>query len=449
VVLPAIFCLCAWWLEGRWLWRNLIKAGPIFLMSLAASAVSIWTQKLQLATVSDPQWVRTWPERVAASGDAVWFYLGKLIWPYPLMAVYPRWHIAANQGISYLPLLAVIVVMVILWLFRESWARAWFFALAYFLATLLPVLGLVDNYIFRYSLVFDHFQYLAAMGPLALGGAGLAWLAARFLPGRRRLQSGFIMSLLVIFTALSWQRAWVFESEETLWSDALAKNPECWLGYSNLGFALLNGGHVDEAMMLYRKALEINPNFDMAHFNLGSALDKKGRFDEAIIQYRKALEINPNYKPDHYSLAVALSQKGDWDAAVAEYGRTLQMDPDDAMSCNNLGDLLSQEGKIDEAIAQLKKAVAFKPDFAEFRFNLGNALSQKGELDAAMAEFQKALEIKPGYAEAYNSLGVAFGKKGEIAEAIAQFREALRLKPDFSEAQKNLAKAQAMKQHAD
>jgi hypothetical protein len=39
---------------------------------------------------------------------------------------------------------------------------------------LLPLLGLIDNPIFRFSLVFDHFQYLGSIGPLALAGTGLA-----------------------------------------------------------------------------------------------------------------------------------------------------------------------------------------------------------------------------------------------------------------------------------
>ena len=81
VILPVVLCLCAWWMEGRWHWRNVARVVPIFLMSIAASALSIWTQGLQLATVTDPQWVRTWPQRLATAGDAVWFYLGKLLWP--------------------------------------------------------------------------------------------------------------------------------------------------------------------------------------------------------------------------------------------------------------------------------------------------------------------------------------------------------------------------------
>src|SRR5271166_1221811 len=184
VILPVVLCLCAWWIEGRWHWRNVTRVIPVFLMAIAASAVSIWTQGFQLATVTDPQWVRTWPERLATAGDAVWFYLGKLLWPYSLIAVYPRWQIDGGQWISYLPLLAVIVILTIFWLQRRLWSRACFFAFAYFIVALLPVLGLIDNYVFHYSLVFDHFQYLASIGPLALAGTGLVRYSDFIIPRR-------------------------------------------------------------------------------------------------------------------------------------------------------------------------------------------------------------------------------------------------------------------------
>src|SRR5271166_3018141 len=138
VILPVVLCLCAWWMEGRWRWRNVARVVPIVLMSIAASALSIWTQGLALArAVTDLQWVRTWPERLATAGDAVWFYLGKLLWPHPLITIYPRWQIDTTQWVSYLPLLAVIVILFIFWLKRELWSRACFFAFAYFIAALL------------------------------------------------------------------------------------------------------------------------------------------------------------------------------------------------------------------------------------------------------------------------------------------------------------------------
>jgi len=346
VILPVVLCLCAWWTQGRWHWHNLAKVAPLFLMSIAASAVSIWTQKVELATATDPQWVRTWPERLVTAGDAVWFYLGKLLWPYPLITIYPRWQIDAGQWASYLPLLAVILVLFILWLKHESWSRPWFFVFAYFLVALLPVLGLVEHYFLRYSFVGDHFQYLASMGPLALAGVGMVRLADFVIRKRYWLQSTLGAGVLVILGILSWHRAWSYESEEILWTDTLAKNPNCWVGHYNLGVALDQKGQVDEAMVQYQKALEINPHYADPHFNLGVALAQKGQVDEAMAHFRKVLEINPNYAEAYYNLGIALSQKGQIDKAIAQYQKALEIKPGLAEAHNSLGDALVQNGQV-------------------------------------------------------------------------------------------------------
>jgi len=307
------------------------------------------------------------------SGDAVWFYLGKLIWPHPLIAVYLRWRIDAGQWISYLPLLAVIIVLFILWLKRESWARPWFFVFAYFLAALLPVLGWLDNPIFRYSLVFDHFQYLASMGPLALAGAGMVRLADISIPGKSSLQLCFFVGLLFVLGGVSWQRASVYKSQETLWTDTLAKNPDCWVGYNTLGALFLQKGQADEAMAQFQKALEINPSYELAHNDLGIVLAQKGRLNEAIGQFQKAVEINPHYDLGH----------------------------------NNLGFALLQNGRVDEAIAEFQKALEIHPDFAQAHKNLGLALFRKGRMDEAIAQFQEALRLRPDDKNAQNNLARA------------------------------------------
>jgi len=376
VILPVVLCLCAWWVEGRWHWRNLARVVPVLLMSIAASALSIWTQKLALAKTTDSQLARTWPERLMTSGDAVWFYLGKLLWPHPLITVYPRWgidEIDAGRWFSFLPLLAVIIVLFILWLKRESWSRPWFFVFAYFLVALSPVLGLVENPIFRYSLVFDHFQYLASMGPLALIGAGLTRLADFIFPERSWMQSSLCAGLLLVLGILGWQRAWAYESNETLWSDTLIQNSNCWMGYNNLGLALFQKGEVDEAMAQFQKALEINPNYDDAHYNFGNILLQRGQLDEAMAQYEKALEINPNYADAHNNLGNILLQKGHLDEAIEQYQKALKINPNYAAVRNNLGVILLQKGRADEAIAQFQEALRLKPDFDSAQNNLAKA----------------------------------------------------------------------------
>ena len=86
---------------------------PFVLLAIASAALAVWTQSLDIGGHAD--WERGWPERFAVAGMAIWFYLGKLFWPHPLIFVYPRWKIDISNLASYVPLLAVIVSFAGLW----------------------------------------------------------------------------------------------------------------------------------------------------------------------------------------------------------------------------------------------------------------------------------------------------------------------------------------------
>jgi len=481
VVLPVVLCLCAWWVEARWHWRNVAKVAPVFLMSLAAAVLAMGSVELY----GDPhntQWSLSWPQRLITSGYVVWFYLGKLLWPHPLIFIYPRWNIDATQGVEYLPLLAVILLMGILWGKRESWGRPWFFALAYFLAALLPVLGLVNHFFLRYSFVADHLQYLATMGPVALAGAGLTKLADLVLPGKTGLQRSVGAALLLVLGSLSWERCWVYGNEEKLWRDTLAQNPDSWMAHDNMGKVLLRKGQVDEAIDQYQKALAINPNFALAHSDLGMAygqkkqeseaaeqyqqalaLDpgfapahnnlgmiflEKGQVDAAMDEFHKALASNPSFALAHYNLGVALGREGQGDEAVEQFQKAVAADPNFAAAHNNLGMALAEKGRLAEALEQFRQAVAADPADGEAHANLGNALLQEGQVDEAIGQYQKALALNPDDAETHDTLGLVLVQKGQVDAAIVQFQEAVRLKPDDTAAQTNLTHARALVQPA-
>ena len=441
VILPVVLCLCTWWLEGRWHWRNLARVVPVFLMAIVPSAVTIWTQGLQLATDTDPQWVRTWPERLATAGDAVWFYLGKLLWPHPLATIYPRWQINVWQWTSYFPLLAVIVILSNFWLKRQRWSRALFFAFAYFAVALLPALGLIDEYPFRFSFVFDHFQYLASIGPLALAGTGLARFSNFIIPKKPWLQSSLCAGLLLVLGMASWQRTLVYKSEEAFWTDTVARNPDCWMGYNNLGHAFLRKGQVDEALEQFQKALGIYPRYVEARSNLGAALFQKGRVDEAVAQFKRTLEINPKYAQANYNLGLALFQKGRMEDAIAQFKKAVKINPYYPEAHNNLGHALLQKGQLDEALDQFENALEINPHYVDAYSNLGTTLFQKGQVDDAIAQYRKALRINPNYVNAHYNLGNALFQKGQLDEAIAQFQNVVEMSPNYVDAHYNLGNA--------
>lgn len=438
VMLPAVLLLCAWWLDGKWQWRAARIVAPCFLISAAAAGWTIWEQKFHSLALG-AEWKNTVAERIIIAGCDIWFYLGKLVWPHPLVFLYPRWEIDSGLPIAYLPALAACLVLSILWWYRNGPARVYFFAAAYFVLSLFPVLDFFSVYFFRYSFVGDHFQYLAGMGPLALAGAGIAEMFRRFKLNNTVWEPALGALFLLPLGLLTWRQSAIYTSEETLYSDVLARNPKCWLAYNNLGTLLLQKGQLPEALQHFQAALEQKPDYVEAHYNMGDALMRMGRVNDSIAQYNAALASDPTCYVAHNNLGVLLFQYGHFDEAIAHYRAALQARPDYPDANNNLGNALFRTGHLDDAIACYRAALDARPTYAEALNNLGTALSQTGQVPEAVASFRAALGVRPDYVEAHYGLGNTLLQQGDLAAAALQFRAALALNPRHADAANNLA----------
>ena len=430
--MPFVLLGLAWWRRGtvgrKDLWRSL----PFFAIAVAVGLVSFWFQSHR-AIGSDIVRTDSFWARLAGAGWAVWFYLYKAALPLHLNAIYPRWQIDEGQWWSYLPGLLLLAGLLGCWPFRRTWGRGPLFGLGYFVVMLLPVLGFLDIGFMMASLVADHWQYFAIIGPLSWTAAAIT----RSWPGTKAVALGG--ALLLVLGGLTWRQCGLYADPGTFWRAALAANPNSWLAHNNLGNDLFERGQVDEAMAHYKRAVDIEPRYATAHYNLGGVLRQKGQLDEAIAQFRKALEIQPVYSMAHYNLGEALREKGEMDEAIAHYQRALEIHPDYAEAHNSLGNALPRKGRVDEALGHLQKALEIHPDRAEDHNNFANVLWQKGQVQEAITHYQKALEIRPAYALAHHNLGQILQQEGQVREAVIHFQKALEIQPDFAPACNSLA----------
>jgi len=446
VVLPLVLGLCAWWLERDWSWRrNLPLLAPLLGLSVLSALATIWTQQVEGAF--DPDFALGYAQRLAVVGKVVWFYLGKLLWPHPLIFIYPRWRIEAGDFAAYLPTLALVGVLGVVWGRRDGWARPFFFTLAGFVAALLPVLGLIDTYFWRYAFVGDHFQYLASMAPLALIAAGLhTGLGALGHPWRW-LRPGISALLLLILGLLTWRQCALYQNDETLWSSTLRLNPASWIAHNNLGIELdLHPGRATEAIAHYEAALRLRPDHARAHSNLARDLARiPGRQDEAVAHYESALRLDPSLGWAHHNLATLLAGRpGRAAEALAQYEEALRLQPDSAETHYNLAIELGKiPGRAAEVIPHFRAALRLMPDFAAAHNNLGLVLAQQpGGAAEAAEHFTAALRLRPDWDEAHNNYaGLLSSLPGRLPEAIAHYEQALRLRPEAPLVHYNLAGA--------
>jgi tetratricopeptide (TPR) repeat protein len=461
VMLPFVLALCIWWKRERIRWRDTLALAPFALISIIASAWTIWEQRFHARAIG-PDWVQTFPERLIIAGKAVWFYLGKLAWPHPLIFIYPRWNIDSSTVVAYLPLLAVIAALVALWFVQANWGRALFFAAAYYVITLFPVLGFFSVYFFRYSFVSDHFQYLPSMGPLALTGAGIATLFGRFCettdhiafhPGtvprsgstiasprwRLFLSGAFCGILLVLLGFLTWRQTGEYRNLVALYTATLQKNPDCWMAHYNLGIVLSEQGEPDKAIEHYRQAVALRPDYAEAHYNLGRLLVNLGQVNDAVAHYERAVAINPADAEAQNNLGVTLFGMGRGDDAIAHYQKALEIRPDYAEASCNLASALIAKGDLDGAIARYAACLAAVPDQEEAQYNLASALLRKGRINEAIIQYEKVLAMHPESADAHANLGSALLARGLIQDAMAEYTKALQISPENLPALCNLA----------
>ncbi len=438
VMLPPVLGLCAWWLRGRVTRRDVIALVPFFTLSALAAGWTIWEQKFHSGAIGEA-WNQTLPERIAIAGRVLWFYLGKLVWPEPLMFIYPRWEISAAGLLGGIPAVAALVGLGILWWKRASRWKPVFFAAVYFAALLFPVLGFFSVYFFRYSFVGDHFQYLASMGPLALAAAGLT-VALRQAPPALVRAAPFAGGLLVVALALlSWRHAANFRSNVTLWQSTVARNPTCLMAWLNLGDHYTKLRQYEASVATFRHALTLSPDDVDGHNDLGGVLLLLGRTDEGLVHLQRAAALQPNRAEMQNNLGNAVRQAGRRDEAIGYYRRALELKPNYPEAHNNLGVELAELGRHAEALPHLETALAATPDNARTHANLANVLRHLRRPEEALRHYETALRLQPGQAEVHYSVGTLFVEQGRLPEARAQFERALQLKPDLALAHSGLA----------
>jgi tetratricopeptide (TPR) repeat protein len=442
VGLPAVILVLVWWKRGRVGLRDALLLLPLLAIGFTLGLITLSVEtKLVLIGATGEAWRLMPLERSLIAARALWFYVGKLCWPHPLMFMYPRWNLDPASLPGCAALIGGGAGFLALWLNRDRWGRPILVAAAYFIIMLFPLLGFFNGVFFRYSFVCDHFQYLASIGPLALLAAGVTLLLRPLATLRPRIAPALCAALLLTLAGLSWKQARIYHSLETLWGDSIAHNPNSWMAHVNLANYLIQSGRAAEAEPHYQKALELHPNDYVVYYNWGLKCATQGDVDQAVAYFNKTLKLSPEYAPAHYNLGNVLVRKGDLDSAIREYGKALDSDSSLTLAHFNLANVLARKGSLDEAIHEYEKASHLDPDFAAVPFSLANILVKQGKLPEAKAAYQRALEIQPAYAAAYVGLGRVFASEKRLDEAILHYRKALEIEPNSVEALVNLGNA--------
>lgn len=363
--LPAAQLLVLW-LRGRPVGlRRWLQVLPFVLLGLGMGVLSLFWERYHQGTVGE-RFALTPLESVLVASRAVWFYLGKLLWPARLTFSYPKFAVDPGDPTQYVWLVLGAALVLGLWLARSRLGRGPLVAALFFVATLSPVLGFIPLFTFFYTYVADHYQYVACIGPIALfAGAASRW--TRRLPGPAAWRPVLAGALLALLGALTFQQARIYESRETLWRDTIAKHPGSWMAYTNLGRELMRQRRWEEALAAYQEALALRSDLHVPQRGAALAYLELGEPDRAVPHLERAIQIRPGLAAAHRDLGRVRWQRGEREAALEHYRAAAQAEPRNPLNLLLLGRALAQMGRIDEAEASYRRLLDLHPEHAAAR----------------------------------------------------------------------------------
>lgn len=95
--------------------------------------------------------------------------------------------------------------------------------------------------------------------------------------------------------------------------------------YMNLGVALRNEAHEEEAKACYRRFLELRPNDPIGWANLSGVYINYGDPEKAILYADKALSIDPKNRQARHHRALALLEMEKYEAGFKQYEARLEL----------------------------------------------------------------------------------------------------------------------------
>lgn len=225
--------------------------------------------------------------RLVIAGFTLFFYLQKLIAPYPLVACYGYLPgtVLANP-FSYAALIGCIGIFYFVIRKRNQYPDL-FAAIMIIAACILPVLGFIPFEYQKFSTVADRYMYLSFIGVALLIPAIVSRMQNNT---ALKICAGFAVATLA---ALTIKQTATWKDEFTLWDHTIKYYDNSAQTYYNRGVQYSLKGDFIKAISDYNKGFELAPTDTDILFNRANAFENLKDYESALNDYNTALKINP------------------------------------------------------------------------------------------------------------------------------------------------------------
>ncbi|MGA1840429.1 MAG: tetratricopeptide repeat protein [bacterium] len=434
---------------------------PFFLISFFSFGSTLWAQKVGGGVKSYVG--GSLITSVLSIPYIILRYVSILFWPFPPVRQSCRYVTSPERfkPIFSLNILGSMIFVICLlsaiyvWLLYKK-DRTGILGITWFFIILLPVL----NFIPTSTQMADRYLYIPAIGIyLAVGiwiSKGIKKIAINPLSSGTKPLSFLIPVIMIAALGLKTQkRVRVWQSDKTLWEDALFEEPGNYYALTYLANFYFQESlketdqeqgraELMKAEGLFRSALEINPDFAQANLGIAGTLIQTGQTQWALPFLKRALKTNTEPLQTvriFYNLGLVFLHTGKLKEAEHWFNKAIKKDKGFKLAYLGLARLYLKkaEGGGDKNTSYQLAANIYQdmirlfPNEFEAYFSLAVLRGEEGRADEAIGLYEKALSLPISdtspfeRANAHINLGILYQKQGEYRQALVQYETAVRI----------------------
>jgi tetratricopeptide (TPR) repeat protein len=335
------------------------------------------------------------PDPMLALRVFAWL-LVKTLWPWPQLHFVPASALPGTAGalLACAVLAALATWAALRWRLRRDGLAL--FAVAWFLAATAPVVAAAMLGVAA-APVAERYLYLPSVALAIAFAAAIGALATR---GRGAIAAALATGVTIALAVLTFERGLVWQHEEALWADAVAKAPGEAMPLAELARARQVRGDETGALALWLRARELPAEPQVAgtiEGNIGLAYLRRGDEGTARPHLERALRLHPAQYSVQRALGAVLYAQAAAIAPARESAAQMQ-------------------AMLESARSHYESALRLAPTSIQVRLELALVLARLGDLAGA---FGTAESPVPLYAEALRQLEWVFAREPAAARVPA------------------------------
>ena len=388
VTLPLCLLVLDYYFERPFRIRLIIEKLPFFILSLVCGILGLIV--LSREGVLKVNEALSLVDRIFYGLYALSTYIVKFVAPFYQCASY-SYPVTQGQPLPLLYYLNPVILILLAYLvFRTiRHTRIIVTGTLFFLFTIIFMLQILSA---GNAYLADRYTYIPYTGLFFIAGWGIQQTIET---KKKKTVILWVLSLILLFSILTFNRCKIWENGETLWTDVINKYPNMFLPYLNRGIYYELIKQPDKALKDYDAASKVNPKEITSYLSRGTLKMEMKDYKGAKSDYYKAIALDPKNEVAYQNLGMVYYQEKDFDSAIELSLKELHHIPGNPAIYANLGYYYLEKNASPEAIENFRKCL--KKDENNLDATLGLALSYfyKNDRITAGQYLEKAKKIEP------------------------------------------------------